>query len=157
MAPGDGRAMSPTIEEALHVTVDMPFDEAVDSVQLEHELAGFETIKTTRMDRLVKGALEEDIERAALVIMCHAEVARDALAIDRSLAALLPCTTAVYEVPGGSTVHVRHVSATKAMRDLGATPKDASEAVDELVDLTGERMAEVWSHIEAMAEDGTRE
>jgi len=141
-----------TVEEALHVTLDMPFDEAVDSVQLEHELAGFETIQTTRMDRLVAGALEEDIGRAALIVMCHAEVAKDALAIDRSLAAMLPCTTAVYEVPGDDRVHVRHVSATKAIRDLGAAP-DARAEVDDLVALTGERMTEVWSHVESLASD----
>jgi uncharacterized protein (DUF302 family) len=145
-----GRAA--TMEDALHATLDMPFDEAVDSVQLEHELAGFETIKTTRMDRLVKGALEEDVERAALIVMCHAEVARDALEIDRTLAAMLPCTTAVYEVPGDERVHVRHVSVTKAMRDLGAVP-DEADALDDLIELTGDRMTEVWSHVEALAGD----
>lgn len=141
---------SPTVEEALHVTLDLPFEEAVDRVQLEHELAGFETVKVTRLDRLVKGALEEDVDRTALVVVCHAEVARDAVEIDQALAALLPCTTAVYEDADGE-IHVHHLSATKAMRDLGCA-RDQSEALDDLVELTGDRMDDVWGNIEAMAD-----
>lgn len=144
-----GRDPTPTVSEALHATIDLPFEKAVDAVQLEHELAGFESVATTRLDHLVGGALGEDVERAALVVVCHAEVARDALAIDRDLAGLLPCTTAVYERRGDDGVHVHHVSATKAMRDLGAA---GGEPVDELVALTGEVMTEVWENVEALDE-----
>ena len=102
---GERPSPSPAIEEALHAELDMDFQDAVDAVQLEHEIAGFETITVTRMDRLVLGVLEEEIERACLIIMCHAEVARDALALDRSLAGLLPCTTAcdAYQYPAATT------------------------------------------------------
>jgi uncharacterized protein (DUF302 family) len=147
----DAPAASPTVEEALHAKLEMPFDEAVDRVQLEHELAGFESIKTTRVDKLIKGALEEEVERAALVVVCHAQVAMEALEIDRSLAGMLPCTTAVYEVPDDDCVHVHHVSVTKAIRDLGCTDDEA--AIDDLVALTGERMSEVWAHVEDLAVD----
>lgn len=143
---------SATVEDALHATLELPFEEAVDAVQLEHELAGFESVATTRLDRLVSGALGEEIDRAALVVVCHGEVARDALAIDRALAGLLPCTTAVYERPGEDVVHVHHVSATKAMRDLGAAE---GEAMDDLVALTGEVMTEVWDHVETLDADGS--
>lgn len=138
----------PTVEETLHTTLDMPFDEAVDAVQLEHELAGFESVATTRLDHLVKGALEEDVDRTALVVVCHAEVARDALDADKGLASMLPCTTAVYERPDEDHVHARHVSVTKAMRDLGFSVDD--DAMDDLVDLTGSVMDEVWTNVEAL-------
>lgn len=139
----------PTVSETLHTTLDGPFEDAVLRVQLEHELGGFETVKVTRLDRLVEGALEEQIQRVALVVVCHAEIARDAVEIDPTLAGLLPCTTIVYEVPGDDAVHVAHVSATKAIRDLGFVP-DADEAVADLVDLTGDRMTTVWENIEAI-------
>ena len=142
---------SPTAEEALHATLDMAFDEAVDTVQLEHELAGFETVKVTRLDHLVKGALEEEVRRTALIVVCHAGIARDAVELDQRTAGLLPCTTAVYEDEEG-TVHVHHLSATKAIRDLGCTDSDP-EAVERLVEYTGERMAEVWSNVERLAAD----
>lgn len=131
----------------MHTTLSQPFDEAVDAVQLEHELAGFESVATTRLDRLVAGALGEEVERAALVVVCHAAVARDALHIDPALAGLLPCTTAVYERPGDDRVHVQHFSTTKAMRDLGAA---AGAGMDDLVALTGEVMDEVWRNVEAL-------
>jgi uncharacterized protein (DUF302 family) len=144
-----GDAPFPTASEALHTTLDVPFEDAILRVQLEHELAGFETVKVTRLDRLVEGVLGEEIQRVALVVVCHAEIARDAVEIDPMLAGLLPCTTIVYEIPGDDAAHVYHVSATKAIRDLGFA-QDAGEAVADLVDLTGDRMAEVWENIEAI-------
>lgn len=138
---------SPTAEEALHLTVDREFEDVVDEVQLEHELAGFETVAVTRMDGLVRAVLDEDPDRTALLVVCHAEVARDALAIDQRLAGMLPCTTVVYEDADG-LVHVYHVSATKAIRDLGCAPENSEAAVEALVDLTGERMATVWENVE---------
>lgn len=138
---------SPTAEEALHLTVDREFEEVVDEVQLEHELAGFETVAVTRMDNLVRGVLGDDPERTALLVVCHAEVARDALAIDPRLAGMLPCTTVVYEDSDG-LVHVYHLSATKAIRDLGCAPDDADQQVDDLVELTGDRMTTVWENIQ---------
>ncbi len=143
---------SPTISEALHAKLDMPFDEAVDRVQLEHEIAGFETIATTRLDRFVEGVLEvEDVERASLIVICHAQIAHDALELDRKLIGMLPCTTVVYEVPDDEYVHAHHVSVTKAMRDLGCEVD--AEALDEIIEFTGDRMTEVWSHVEDVAVD----
>lgn len=137
---------SATTEEALHLAIDRDFDDVVDEVQLEHELAGFETVAVTRMDNLVRAVLGDDPERTALLVVCHAEVARDALAIDQRLAGMLPCTTVVYEDSDG-LVNVYHMSATKAIRDLGCAPEKSERAVDDLVDLTGDRMTTVWENI----------
>lgn len=149
----DEATASPTARDALHATVDLPFEEAVDTVQVEHEIAGFETVKVTRLDEMVAGFLDEEVDRTALIVMCHAEIARDALGIDPSLSAMLPCTTAVYERAGEDgepEVHVRHVSVTKGMRDLGLTPAEEDEAVEALVEHTGELMEAVWDRIEEL-------
>lgn len=151
----EGDHGSATARDALHTTVDLPFEEAVDTVQVEHEIGGFETVKVTRLDQMVEGFLDEDVDRTALIVMCHAEIARDALAIDPSLAAMLPCTTAVYEREtddgdGDPEVHVRHVSVTKGMRDLGLTPVEEAEAVDDLVAHTGDLVDTVWERIEEL-------
>jgi uncharacterized protein (DUF302 family) len=143
---------TPTAEEALHLTLSMPFDEAVDRVQLEHEFAGFETVKVTRLDRMVKGVLQEEVPPTALVVMCHAEIAHCALEIDPTLAGMLPCTTVVYrDQDDERTVHVYHVSATKALRDLGFAV-DEGEAVQDLVELTGDRMDDVWDNVQSLRE-----
>ncbi|ERH10948.1 MAG: protein of unknown function DUF302 [halophilic archaeon J07HX64] len=147
-APGE---QSSAAEDAMHTTLDMAFEDAVPFVQLEHELAEFETVQVTRVDQMVEGMLGTAVERTALVVVCHPEVARDALAIDQSLAGMLPCTTAVYETTDGE-VHVHHISATKAIRDLGCAPADAAGDLEQLVDLTGNRMAEVWRNIERHAD-----
>lgn len=148
-ASRDPDARSPTAREAMHLTVDLPFEEAVDAVQLEHELADFETVKVTRLDQMIEGMLGDTVPRTALLVVCHPEIARNALAIDPTLAGLLPCTTVVYETEDDDLVHVHHVSATKAIRDLGAAPPGTEAAIEALVELTGERMGTVWDNIVA--------
>lgn len=153
--PADGSDVTPTASEALHTTLSMDFEDVVPFVQVEHELVGFETVTVTRLDEMIAGMLGEDVEGTALLVTCHAEIARDALALDRSLAALLPCTTAIYEREGDDAVHVHHVSATKAMRDLGCAPADCEAEVEALVGKTGDLMAEVWENIEENAEEAS--
>ncbi|MDY6764472.1 MAG: DUF302 domain-containing protein [Halobacteria archaeon] len=140
---------SPTSQETLHATLDMDFEDAVLSVQLEHELAGFETVNVTRLDNLIKADLDEERERTALVVVCHAEIARDTIDVNPQLAGLLPCTTVVYETPEDDLVHVHHISVTKAIRDLGFDP--GNPKLENLVEKTGELMSEVWSNIESFA------
>lgn len=151
-APGP-TSTTPTAEEALHTTLEMEFEDAVPFVQLEHELADFETVKVTRLDEMIEGMLGEDVERTALLVMCHPEIAHDAIAIDQTLAGMLPCTTAVYETDADDdVVHVYHVSATKAIRDLGCAPGDCDEDIEALIEQTGEFMDEVWTNIQEYAE-----
>lgn len=143
-------AATPTAESALTATLDMPFEDAVLAVQLEHELVGFETVQVTRLDQYVQAVIDEEIARTALVVVCHPVIAHDAVSIDSTLAGLLPCTTAVLERPDGA-VDVIHYSATKAIRDLGVAPAGSEAAVEALVEMTGETMAEVWEGVEALA------
>ena len=146
---------APTVTDALHTTLDVPFEDAIVEVQLDHELAGFETVAVTRIDHLVKGALEEEINRIALLIVCQAEIAKEAVDIDPTLAGLLPCTTVVYEDDDG-VVHAHHTSATKAIRDLGYARADpgSAEDIEALVEHTGALMTEVWSNVERIGDGG---
>lgn len=133
------------VDDALHLTLDFGFEDAIDRVQLEHEIAGFETVKVTRLDQMVGGMLGKDVNKTALIVVCHAEIAYEALSIDPRLAGLLPCTTIVYEDDEGC-VHVHHVSVTKAMKELGFVPEE-KESLDELIELTGEKMNKVWENL----------
>jgi len=143
---------SPTVEEALHTTLELSFEDAVPFVQLEHELADFETVRVTRLDEMIAGMLGADVERTALLVMCHPEIAHDALSISPFLAGMLPCTTVVYETEADDDVHVYHVSATKALRDLGCAPADRSDEMERLVEKTGEYMGRVWANISEHAD-----
>jgi uncharacterized protein (DUF302 family) len=143
-------APSRTVESAMETTVPGPFEDAVLRVQIEHEIAGFETVATTRLDKLVEVVLEESVTRTALVVVCHPEIARDAVEIDPALGGLLPCTTVVYEHPDDDAIYARHYSATKAIDDLGAGPPESEDAIEDLVTLTGDRMARVWEGIETL-------
>jgi uncharacterized protein (DUF302 family) len=144
----DSDLATPTADEALHTTLDLSFEDAVPYVQLEHELADFETVQVTRLDAMIEGMLGEDVERTALLVVCHPEIARDALEIHPTLAGMLPCTTAVYELEDDDRVHVYHVSVTKAIRDLGCAPGDCDEQLEALVEKSGELITEVWNNIQ---------
>jgi uncharacterized protein (DUF302 family) len=139
----------PAVTEALHLTLELPFEDALPYVLLEHEYVGFETVKVTRLDRMIRATLGDDVPRTALLVICHGEVARDALAIDPRLAGFLPCTTVVYERPGDERVHLYHVSVAKVIRDLGCAPPGTADAVAALVELTERYMTTVWENIEA--------
>ena len=143
---------APTVEEALCTTLDLPFEDAVAHVQLEHEYQGFETVALTRLDHFVEVVLEEAIRQTALIVVCHAEIAKDALEIDPRLAGLLPCTTVVYENDDGEVV-AYHASTTKAIRDLGCAPDGCEPAVEALVEMTAEVMTAVWENVERHAEN----
>lgn len=145
------RTGSPTAAEALHLTLHGDFEDIVPFVQLEHEFAGFETVQVTRLDELIDGVLDEDVPKTALIVTCHAKIARDALDIDPRIAGLLPCTTVVYEREDDDAVHVHHLSATKAIRDLGVAAHADDAVVQALVDRTGTYMDDVWANIEANA------
>ena len=150
MHPAD--SPTPTVEEALHTTIEIPFEDAVPFVQLEHEFAGFETVSVTRLDEFIEAVLGESVARTALIVVCHAEIAKQALSIDPTLAGLLPCTTVVYERPDEMATHVYHASTTKAIRDLGCAPSECRAEVEALVDMTGEVMNDVWENIESQAD-----
>tara|TARA_A100001037_G_scaffold306807_1_gene355880 strand:+ start:15033 stop:15470 length:438 start_codon:yes stop_codon:yes gene_type:complete len=139
-----------TAKEVLHTTVDMPFKDAVLAIQLEHELADFETINVSYLDEMIQGTLGEHVSKVALIIVCHPQIAYGALKIDPEIAGMLPCTTVVYESED-KVVHVHHVSATKAIRDLGLVSLESRDALDQLIRLTGEKMQVVWKNIETYA------
>ena len=66
MSDTAGDSLAPTADEVLHTTLDMPFDDAVPFVQIEHEHADVETVRVTRLDRMIEGGvLEPDDERVA--------------------------------------------------------------------------------------------
>jgi uncharacterized protein (DUF302 family) len=136
----------------MHLTLDVPFEDAVPYVQLEHEYVGYETVQVTRLDEMIRGHLDEDVPRTALLVVCHAELAHAALAMDPRLGGMLPCTTVVYEVEGDDRVHVHHLSVAKAIRDLGYAPAGAAGAIDALVERSGELMSEVWENVETHAD-----
>ena len=140
-----------TAKEVLHTTVDMDFEDAVLAIQLEHELADFETINVSYLDKMIKGTLGETVSKVALIIVCHPQIAYGALKIDPEIAGMLPCTTVVYESPEDGLVHVHHVSATKAIRDLGLVSSESKDSLAQLVKLTGEKMQVVWKNIKTYA------
>ena len=125
MSDTAAESRAPTADEALHTTLDVPFEDAVPFVQIEHELADFETVRVTRLDEMIEGMVcHDDVERTALIVVCHPEIARDALPIDPTLAGVLPCTRSCASVRAtiwSTTCRRRRRSGTSAARRATAT------------------------------------
>lgn len=143
---------APTVANVKHVAVtpayDGSFEDLVMAVQLEHELAGFETIATPRIDKQIQGQLGEEVTRTAMILVCHAEIGKEAIDLSPTVAGLFPCTTVVYEDADDGEWHIHHASAIQATRDLDFFPKSREE-MDHLVEMTEERMGEVWAEVES--------
>lgn len=45
----------------MHLALDGPFGDAVPYGRVEHAYAGYETVAVTRLDRMTRGALGEDV------------------------------------------------------------------------------------------------
>ena len=145
-------ALAPTVERSKELTVredyDESFDDLVLEVQLEHELAGFETIATPRIDKQIEGQLGEEVTKTAMILVCHAEIGKEAIEMDPRVAGLFPCTTVVYEDADDGSWNVYHASAMQATKDLSIFPDDEA-TMQTLVEMTEERMGPVWEEIEA--------
>lgn len=147
----DAVETAPTVATAKEITVRSDYTESFDDlvleVQLEHELAGFETIATPRIDKQIEGQLGESVTRTAMILVCHAEIGKEAIDLSPQVAGLFPCTTVVYESPEDGSWHIYHASAMQATADLGFFP-DATAEMDTLVSMTEERMETVWAELE---------
>lgn len=77
------------------ITLDLPYDEAVDRVKATFKEHGFGTLTEIDVRATLKEKLGEDIEDYTILGVCNPQLAHRALGIDRSIGLLLPCTVVV--------------------------------------------------------------
>ncbi len=120
------------------VTLDRPFDAAVEEVVAALAAEGFGVISRIDLDKAFAEKLGESFRRYTILGACNPKLAHKAVTARPDVGLLLPCNVTVEEASSGSLVRIVDAGEMMSMGDLGDTPEIA-----ELADDAGARLARV--------------
>jgi uncharacterized protein (DUF302 family) len=86
------------------ITVDLPYDQAVDKVKATFKEHGFGTLTEIDVRATLHEKLGEEIEDYVILGVCNPALAHRALGIDRNIGLLLPCSVVVRSTDSGTLV-----------------------------------------------------
>ncbi|WP_226576270.1 DUF302 domain-containing protein [Acuticoccus sediminis] len=112
------------------VTLDRPFDEAVDTVVAALAREGFGVISRIDLDKAFAEKLGEAFRRYTILGACNPRLARTAVTARPEVGLLLPCNVVVEEQGAGALVRIVDAGQMMAMGDLATTPEIAELARD---------------------------
>lgn len=97
--------MSVTAQElSLKVTLDQPYDQAIQTVTDALKEEGFGVLTNIDVQATLKKKLDADFRKYVILGACNPKLAHQALNTDLEIGTLLPCNVVVYENNGGSEV-----------------------------------------------------
>lgn len=120
------------------VTLDRPFDEAVDLVTKALAQEGFGVISRIDLDKAFAEKIGKSFRRYTILGACNPGLAYRAVSARPDVGLLLPCNVTVEEAASGTLVRLVDAGQMMAMGDLGAAPEIADLAQD-----AGARLARV--------------
>lgn len=120
-------------------TLDVPFDEAVETVSTALNAEGFGVLSDIDVQSTFQEKLDVEMDQYRILGACNPPLAHEAISAETELGALLPCNVILYESDDGAVV----VSAVD--------PEELLEVADnpELDEIA----AEVKERLERMIED----
>ncbi|MDQ7028930.1 MAG: DUF302 domain-containing protein [Ardenticatenia bacterium] len=93
-----------TTAYGLRITLDVPYEEAVDQVTAALKEQGFGILTTIDVKETLKKKLDVDFRKYVILGACNPPLAHQALTAEREIGLLLPCNVIVYEENGQSVV-----------------------------------------------------
>ena len=118
--------------DAMTVTLDLPFAEAVEKVRNALQEQGFGVLTEIDVTATLKAKLGEQMEDYLILGACNPPLAHRALEVDRSLGLLLPCNVVLRATDGGSLVEVVDPELLVAVTGNPALEPIAKEARERL-------------------------
>lgn len=109
------------------VTVDAPLDETDGRVRAALQEEGFGILSEIDVRSTLRDKLGEDIGGYRILGACNPPLARQAIAADPDVGALLPCNVLLRENPAGGT----DVAAADPQAMLGLGPEGLGDVADE--------------------------
>ncbi|MBC7277351.1 DUF302 domain-containing protein [Nocardioides sp.] len=88
----------------LQITVNRPYEEAVEAVRGELAAAGFGILTEIDLKATLKAKLDVDVAPQVILGACRPQLAHQALQAEPSIAALLPCNVVVRALDDTTTV-----------------------------------------------------
>ncbi|WP_353474671.1 DUF302 domain-containing protein [Salipiger sp. H15] len=120
------------------VTLERPFDEALEAVTAALAAEGFGVISRIDLDKAFAEKLGKDFRRYTILGACNPGLAHRAVTARPDVGLLLPCNVTVEEAPGGALVRLVDAGQMMGMGDLGQVPEITELAAD-----AGARLARV--------------
>ena len=114
----------------LGVTVDLPYDEALERTREALAKEGFGVLTEIDVKATLKKKLDVDVAPYVILGACNPSLAHRALAAERDIGLLLPCNVVVYEAdePGRSVVAAMDPLEALALTENEAVTPIAQEA-----------------------------
>ncbi|MCA0939745.1 DUF302 domain-containing protein [Salipiger pacificus] len=112
------------------VTLERPFDAALEAVTAALAAEGFGVISRIDLDKAFAEKLGKEFRRYTILGACNPGLAHRAVTARPDVGLLLPCNVTVEEAPGGALVRLVDAGQMMAMGDLGEVPEIAELAAD---------------------------
>ncbi|TPE51886.1 DUF302 domain-containing protein [Amaricoccus solimangrovi] len=105
------------------VTLDLPFDGAVEAVTAALAAEGFGVISRIDLDKAFAEKLGRDFHRYTILGACNPGLAHKAVTARPEVGLLLPCNVTIEDTPGGRVVRIIDAASMMSIGDLGRTPE----------------------------------
>ncbi len=99
--------MTKTVKDyAYRTTIDLPYNQAVDSVISALKEQGFGVLTEIDVKDTLKEKLDAEFRQYVILGACNPPLAHQALRTELEIGLLLPCNVIVYEEDGGSVISI---------------------------------------------------
>ncbi|MFJ1708410.1 DUF302 domain-containing protein [Kitasatospora sp. NPDC088346] len=120
------------MDYGIPLTLDLPFDEAVERVRSALAEQGFGILTEIDVRATLRAKLGEEIEEYVILGACNPALAHRALEVDRRIGLLLPCNVVVRAAGGRTVVEVMDPQLMVRITDQPALEAVADEAASRL-------------------------
>ncbi|MFJ7244292.1 DUF302 domain-containing protein [Kitasatospora sp. NPDC098652] len=120
------------MDYGIPLTLDLPFDEAVERVRAALAEQGFGILTEIDVQATLRAKLGEEIEEYVILGACNPTLAHRALQVDRRIGLLLPCNVVVRAADGRTVVEVMDPQLMVRVTERPALEAVADEAAGRL-------------------------
>jgi uncharacterized protein (DUF302 family) len=114
-----------TNDYGLRVTLDVPYEEAIERATAALKEEGFGVLTEIDVKATLKKKLDADFRRYVILGACNPNLAYQALQNELEIGLLLPCNAIVYEIDEGQSV----VSIVDPMAMMGVVESESLQKV----------------------------
>ena len=129
---------------AFEVTLEMPYEEAVDTVVDALKQEGFGVLTRIDVHDTLKEKIDVDFRKYSILGACNPPLAHRALENEPTVGVMLPCNVTVEEHPEGALVTIMNPAAM-----MGMPPLSENEALSEVAVEARARLERVLQALQA--------